>query len=160
MLLLVSKKVQMVKITLWLDSPCLVKKKNSRIKISHFSLELIFSAKICIRKTWYNWSSDINNFSFHFSGMSVNFPPFLSWVSVWGYVSCTRFITFTEEFQVHLECLIDLGIKPNHHFYVETGGGDIHLIENVFRWGTHLYISLFPSVRPSICPAIRADGWS
>ena len=87
-------------------------KKNSRIKISHFSLELIFSAKICISKTWYNWSSDINIFFFHFSGMSVNFLPFLSWLIVWGYVSYTRFITFTEEFQVHLECEIDLGIKP------------------------------------------------
>ena len=34
------------------DSHCPIKKK-SRIKIFHFSLELILSAKICILETWY-----------------------------------------------------------------------------------------------------------
>ena len=160
MLLLVSKKVQMVKITLWLDSPCLVKKKTPASKFPILVWNSFFLPRSVLAKPDITGPVTSIFFFFHFSGMSVNFLPFLSWLIVWGYVSYTRFITFTEEFQVHLECLIDLGIKPNHHFYVETGGGDIHLIENVFRWGTHLYISLFPSVRPSICPAIRADGWS
>ena len=25
---------------------------------------------------------------------------------------------------------------------------------HVFRWGTHLYMSLFPSVCPSVCPLV------
>ena len=43
-------------------TPCqipTVRLKKFRIKISHFRLELILSAKIYILETWYNWSSDI-----------------------------------------------------------------------------------------------------
>ena len=40
--------------------------KKHRIKISHFSLELILSSKICILETRYNWSSDITKLVFIF----------------------------------------------------------------------------------------------
>ena len=31
----------------------------------------------------------------------------------------------------------------------------VKLIQHFFRWGTHLYVSLFPSAHPSICPCVH-----
>ena len=48
-----------------------------------------------------------------------------------------------------------------HHFTLVYLNGNHMMVseiwsatDRIFRWGSHLYVSLFPSVRPFVCPSV------